>query len=184
MLALKKLPLLVSYISVFVIVASSVRRTEVPAFLTYTLILAVLCGVGIIDEYRFRRTCSPPGRSKLLPAVRGGQGRCRRRSTARAALDRGPAPMAWRRSACWPWRCRSPSSASSLADPAAEVLYGLAIVVLLAAHVRDTAQDRADRAGRGHRDAGPTSAAASARARALRPRLGVMVGGRLAGRRP
>ena len=27
-------------------------------------------------------------------------------------------PMAWRRSACWPWRCRSPSSGSSARRPA------------------------------------------------------------------
>ena len=52
MLAFKKLPLLLSYMVVFVIVASSVRRSEVPAFLTYTLVLAVICGVGVIFEYR------------------------------------------------------------------------------------------------------------------------------------
>ncbi len=52
MLAFKKLPLLVSYVSVFVIVASSVRRTEVPAFMNYTLVLAVICGLGVILEYR------------------------------------------------------------------------------------------------------------------------------------
>ena len=56
MLGLKKVPLLVSYLSVFVIVASSIRRTEVPAFLTYTLILAVICGVGVIFEYRFHQS--------------------------------------------------------------------------------------------------------------------------------
>jgi len=52
MLAFKKLPLLVSYVSVFVIVASSVRRSEVPAFMNYTLVLAVICGLGVIFEYR------------------------------------------------------------------------------------------------------------------------------------
>jgi hypothetical protein len=53
-LAFKKLPLLISYISIFVIVASSVRRTEVPAFLKFTLVLAVICGLEIIIEYRFK----------------------------------------------------------------------------------------------------------------------------------
>ena len=53
-LAVKKLPLLLSYISIFVIVASSVRRTEVPAFMKYTLVLAVICGLEIIIEYRFK----------------------------------------------------------------------------------------------------------------------------------
>jgi hypothetical protein len=53
MLSLKKLPLLASYIAVFVIVASSVRRSEVPAFMTYTLVLAVIVGLGVIYEYKF-----------------------------------------------------------------------------------------------------------------------------------
>jgi hypothetical protein len=52
-LAFKKLPLLVAYVSLFVIAASALRRSEVPAFLTYTLILAVICAGGIIFEYRF-----------------------------------------------------------------------------------------------------------------------------------
>jgi hypothetical protein len=52
-LAFKKLPLLVSYMFIFLIFASSVRKSEVPAFLRYTLILAVIVGVGVIYEYRF-----------------------------------------------------------------------------------------------------------------------------------
>lgn len=52
-LAVKKVTLLLSYVIFFVIVASSVRRSEVPAFLRYTLWLAVICAVGIIWEYRF-----------------------------------------------------------------------------------------------------------------------------------
>jgi hypothetical protein len=53
MLSFKKLPLLVSYLSIFVIVASSVRRSEVPAFLKYTLVLSVIVAIGIIYEARF-----------------------------------------------------------------------------------------------------------------------------------
>jgi hypothetical protein len=53
-LATKKLPLLLSYISIFVIVASSVRPSEVSAFMKYTLVLAVICGLEIIFEYRFK----------------------------------------------------------------------------------------------------------------------------------
>ena len=34
------------------IVASSVRRSEVPAFLTYTLILAVIVAIGVVYQYR------------------------------------------------------------------------------------------------------------------------------------
>jgi hypothetical protein len=51
-LAIKKLALLGSYVSLFVIVASSVRRSEVRAFTTYTLGLACVCALGIIVEYR------------------------------------------------------------------------------------------------------------------------------------
>jgi hypothetical protein len=51
-LAVKKLPLLLSYLVLFLIVASSVRRSEVRAFLNYTLGLAALCGLGLVIEYR------------------------------------------------------------------------------------------------------------------------------------
>jgi hypothetical protein len=53
-LAIKKITLLVSYVMFFVIVASGVRRTEVPNFMRYTLWLAVTCAIGIIWEYRFQ----------------------------------------------------------------------------------------------------------------------------------
>jgi uncharacterized membrane protein len=54
MLSIKKLPLLVTYVSIFLIVASSVRKTEVRAFMNYTLVLAVLCGIEVIYEYHFK----------------------------------------------------------------------------------------------------------------------------------
>jgi hypothetical protein len=66
-LALKKLPLLVSYISLFVIVASSVRRTEVRAFMTYSLVLAVIVAIGIIWEYRFSTNPFNNWTARLLP---------------------------------------------------------------------------------------------------------------------
>jgi hypothetical protein len=69
MLSFKKLPLLVSYVSIFVIVASSVRRSEVPAFLTFTLVLAVIVGVGIVIEYRFETNLFYSWTQKLLPPV-------------------------------------------------------------------------------------------------------------------
>ena len=54
-LAVKKLPLLLSYLVLFVITASSVRGTEVRAFLNYTLLLGALCGLGLIVEYRLHQ---------------------------------------------------------------------------------------------------------------------------------
>ena len=51
-LSVKKLTLLIAYLSWFVVVASAVRPTEVPAFLKYFLVLAVICAIGVIWEYR------------------------------------------------------------------------------------------------------------------------------------
>ena len=67
MTSVKKAPLLVSYVSIFVIVASSVRRSEVPAFLRYSLILAVICGIEVIYEYRFHQNLFNVWTAKLLP---------------------------------------------------------------------------------------------------------------------
>jgi hypothetical protein len=48
----KRFVLLLSFALFFLIVASSVRRTEVPAFMKYTLVLSVLTAIGTIWEYR------------------------------------------------------------------------------------------------------------------------------------
>ena len=68
-LSFKKLPLLVSFVSLFVIAASALRRSEVPAFLNYTLILAVMCAVGMIFEYRFEQNLFYAWSDKILPAA-------------------------------------------------------------------------------------------------------------------
>lgn len=68
-LSFKKLPLLVSYLSLFVIAASALRRSEISAFLTYTLILAVICATGVIFEYRFGSNPFYDWSDKLLPGV-------------------------------------------------------------------------------------------------------------------
>jgi hypothetical protein len=51
---IKRLALLVAYVTLFVIVASGVRRSEVRAFLRYTLGLAVIAAFGTLVEYRFK----------------------------------------------------------------------------------------------------------------------------------
>jgi cell division protein FtsL len=48
--SLKKVPLLLSYLSVFLMMASVIRRDEVAAFLKYTLVLAVICALGMVWE--------------------------------------------------------------------------------------------------------------------------------------
>jgi hypothetical protein len=65
--SLKALPLLLAYLTLFLIVASSVRRTEVRPFLKYTLVLAVICAVGTIWEYRFQFNFFYELSDKLLP---------------------------------------------------------------------------------------------------------------------
>ncbi|MCA1569571.1 MAG: hypothetical protein LC798_04465 [Chloroflexi bacterium] len=68
-LSIKKVPLLLSYVSLFVVVSSGVRRSEVRPFLTYTLILAVVCAFGLIVEYRFAVNLFFEIPSKLLPGI-------------------------------------------------------------------------------------------------------------------
>jgi hypothetical protein len=73
-LAIKKLPLIVSYVSLFVIAASAVRRREVHAFMTYTLVLAVIVALGMIFEYRMKQNLFWDYSDKLLPGFFGVDG--------------------------------------------------------------------------------------------------------------
>ena len=66
-LSFKKLPLLVSYLSLFVIVASAVRPGEVRAFMTFTAGLAVITAIGIVWEMRFHQNLFSVWSTKLLP---------------------------------------------------------------------------------------------------------------------
>lgn len=65
--ALKRLPLLISYVSVFVIASTAVRGREVRPFLTYTLVLALACTLGVLWEYRFKHNLFYEWSDKLLP---------------------------------------------------------------------------------------------------------------------
>jgi hypothetical protein len=66
--SLKQLILLSSYVIFFVIVASVVRPSEVRAFVKYSLILAVVCGVGVLWEYRFHTNFFYTWSHNLLPS--------------------------------------------------------------------------------------------------------------------
>jgi hypothetical protein len=66
---IKQLTLLASYLSLFVVVASVVRHSEVPAFMTYTLGLAVICALGTLWEYRFHYNVFYEMSDKLLPGI-------------------------------------------------------------------------------------------------------------------
>jgi hypothetical protein len=67
--SLKQLPLLVAYVSLFVIASSAVRGSEVRAFILYTLGLSVVCALGVIWEYRFKQNLFYDWSDKLLPGV-------------------------------------------------------------------------------------------------------------------
>ena len=65
--AFKQLPLLVAYVSLFVVAASSVRRTEIRAFLNYILALAAICALGMLFEFRFHQNLFYDLSDALLP---------------------------------------------------------------------------------------------------------------------
>jgi hypothetical protein len=67
--SVKKLALLASYIALFLVAASSIRRSEIRPFLTYTLVLSVLCAIGTIWEYRFQYNIFYAFSDKLLPGI-------------------------------------------------------------------------------------------------------------------
>ena len=67
--SIKGLPLLLSYVSLFFIAATSIRRVEVDAFLKYTLVLAVICALGMLYEYRFGHNLFYEWSDKLLPGI-------------------------------------------------------------------------------------------------------------------
>jgi hypothetical protein len=67
--SLKALPLLMAYLTFFVIVASVVRRSEVTPFMKYNLGLALICAVGTIWEYRFQYNFFYEWSDRLLPGI-------------------------------------------------------------------------------------------------------------------
>jgi hypothetical protein len=60
---------LLSYVSVFLVLASSLRPSEIPVFLRYTLILACLCAAGTVWEYRFHYNVFYDLPARLLPGL-------------------------------------------------------------------------------------------------------------------
>jgi hypothetical protein len=67
-LTLKRLPLLLAYVTFFLIVSTSIRPTEVQAFLTLTVALALIVALGIVWEYRFSTNLFRLAVDKLFPS--------------------------------------------------------------------------------------------------------------------
>ena len=90
-LATKKITLLVLYAVVFIIVSSTVRRREVPAFFKYTLLLAVVTALGTVWEYRFGYNVFYDVSDQLLPGIFSvGTAEAGFVDTAGRSLTRGP----------------------------------------------------------------------------------------------
>jgi hypothetical protein len=68
-LAIKQLPLLLSYVSLFLIASTVVRPAEVRAYFDFTLVLAVICGIGMIWEYRTTTNIFYLVTDKVLPGA-------------------------------------------------------------------------------------------------------------------
>jgi len=136
-LAIKKLTLLFSYFWLFVMVASVVRYTEVKPFLVYSLVLAVICAVGTVVEYRFRYNIFYELSDTLLPGFfTVGQAESDGVDEIGRRLVRGPAELGLEAVAMF-----------TMALPIAlvgvmqskvrlhQILYGLAACLLLAAAI-------------------------------------------------
>ncbi len=67
-LAIKKLTMLAAFFSIFLLVASVVRPTEVRPFMTLTLALSVVVALGILWEYRFKTNLFYTWSGKLFPS--------------------------------------------------------------------------------------------------------------------
>jgi hypothetical protein len=68
-LAVKKLALLGAYLSIFFIIASVVRKSEIRSFLNLNLVLAAICALGVLWEYRFNLNIFYSWSEALLPGI-------------------------------------------------------------------------------------------------------------------
>jgi hypothetical protein len=132
----KQLTLLGAYVFFFLIVASVVRRSEVPAFLRYTLILAVIAAIGTIIEYRFQYNVFYTLAHKLLPGFQVGSATSSSVDNLGRRLVEGPAehPL----EAVGMFTMALPIALVGLIGAARwrpRILYGLAAALLLAAAV-------------------------------------------------
>ncbi len=67
--AIKKITLLLAFFTLFLIVASVVRPTEVRAYLTFFVFMASVCGVGLIYEYHYGTNLFYEWSGKIFPAT-------------------------------------------------------------------------------------------------------------------
>lgn len=133
--SVKKLTLLASYVALFVVVASSIRRSEVPAFLKYTLGLAIACAVGMIVEYRFSYNVFYSVADLVLPGIFSvGQAEAGAIDDIGRRVVRGPGEVPLEAVAMLTMGL--PIAIAGLigsAERRRRILYGLAVAIILAA---------------------------------------------------
>lgn len=134
-LGFKKLSLLFSYGVLFVVIASSIRPGEVPAFLRYTLVLALIAAVGTVYEHRMGYNVFYDLSDKLLPSVFNvGVSEAGLVDTAGRSLTRGPGEHPLEVVAMLTMAL--PIALMGLLDSPSRrrtILYGVATAILLAA---------------------------------------------------
>jgi hypothetical protein len=67
--AIKKLTLLAAFFTLFLIVASSVRPTEVRPFLTFMVVMGSICAVGLLYEYHYGTNLFYEWSAKIFPGT-------------------------------------------------------------------------------------------------------------------
>jgi peptidoglycan/LPS O-acetylase OafA/YrhL len=132
----KQLTLLGAYVIFFLMVASIVRRSEVSAFLRYTLVLAVIAAIGTIIEYRFQYNVFYDLAHKLLPGFQVGSAQSSSLDNLGRRLVEGPAEVPLE--AVGMFTMALPIALVGITDATRwrqRILYGLAAAVLLAAAI-------------------------------------------------
>jgi hypothetical protein len=132
----KQLTLLGAYTIFFVMIASVVRRSEVPVFLRYTLVLAVIAALGTIVEFRFHYNVFYDLAHRLLPGFHVGTAQSSSFDSLGRRLVEGPAETPLE--AVGMFTMALPIALVGLIDAKRwrpRILYGLAAALLLAAAV-------------------------------------------------
>jgi hypothetical protein len=132
----KQLMELMAYVLFFVMSASVVRRSEVPAFLRFMLILAVIAGVGTLIEYRLHYNVFYDFAHKLLPGFQVGSAQSSSVDDLGRRLVEGPAEVPLE--AVGMFTLALPIALVGVIDAKRwrpRIVYGLATAILMAAAV-------------------------------------------------
>ncbi|MGZ4181599.1 MAG: O-antigen ligase family protein [Solirubrobacteraceae bacterium] len=132
----KQLMLLGAYVIFFVMSASVLRPSEVPAFLRYALILAVIAGLGTLVEYRFHYNVFYDLAHRLLPGFQVGAGQSSGVDDLGRRLVEGPAEVPLE--AVGMFTLALPIALIGVIDAKRwrpRIIYGLATAILMAAAV-------------------------------------------------